>query len=58
MHAPLRLLQDGGLHYERIAHIHIASFIPQLHYQLIAAPFYAQGVTDALNVVSWSLTRL
>ncbi len=58
MHVPLRMLQDGGIFYERIAHIHIASWIPQLHYQLIAAPFYALGLTDALNVVSWCLSLL
>ena len=58
MHVPLRMLQDGGIFYERIAPIHIASWIPQLHYQLIAAPFYALGLTDALNVVSWSLSVL
>lgn len=55
MHLPLNLLLDGGLYYYRFPHF---LFLPMMHYHIIAAPFYALGLTDALNVVSWGLSSL
>jgi hypothetical protein len=50
---PLRMFQDNSIEYYRLPwHI----FIPHMHYQILAAPFYAIGLTDALNVVSWGVS--
>jgi len=58
MHVPLRMIQDGGIIYERINNIAVPMYIPSFHYIITAAPFYAVGFTDALNVVSWCLSFL
>ncbi len=52
MQVPLRFLQDGGLFYYREPW---PAMIPHMHYQIAAAPLYALGVVDALNVTSWWL---
>ncbi len=50
---PLRMFQDNSIEYYRLPwHI----FIPHMHYQILSAPFYAVGFTDALNVVSWGVS--
>ena len=50
---PLRIVQDHAIHYYSYpAHI----FLPHMHYQLAAAPFYAIGLPDAMNPVSWALS--
>ncbi len=55
MHLPLKMLMDSGMRYYALPRF---LFLPQMHYHVAAAPFYALGLTDALNVLSWALSAL
>jgi len=52
MLVPLRLLQEGGFNYYSLP---FEAMMPHMHFQITAAPLYALGVVDALNVTSWWL---
>jgi hypothetical protein len=48
---PQRIVADGGLHFYRQPWE--AAIYPQMLFQIAAAPFYAVGVPDSFNVLSW-----
>lgn len=52
MLVPLRLFQESALNYYREPW---PAMMPHMHFQITAAPLYALGVVDALNVTSWWL---
>jgi len=50
---PSRILRDGGLIYYQMPWE--AAIFPQLFYQIMVAPFYALGLPDSANVLSFAL---
>jgi hypothetical protein len=56
MLVPSRIVQEGSLHFYLMPWQ--SAILPQMTFQIAAAPVYAIGYPDAMNVVSWALSAL
>jgi hypothetical protein len=56
MLVPSRIVQEGSLHFYLMPWQ--SAILPQMTFQIAAAPVHAIGYPDAMNVVSWALSAL
>jgi hypothetical protein len=56
MLVPSRIVQKGSLHFYLMPWQ--SAILPQMTFQIAAAPVHAIGYPDAMNVVSWGLSAL